>query len=435
MSNVNFDAFPQSFDNYVATFYQEIAEKMRFGDRVSQFFTTYESDGVFKIPNSVTEAVLQNYQTPATPKGNVTISPVIIKTDDVKLNFPYDPDTFYKEWVSHIQRGRITPETHPLERFILDKVIKRWISDVEATSAKGNTKPIVANVASQAKHAFTGFYTVVKRLIKSGAIVPVKATVDASAAPAWTADTILEYVEDFSDSIEEVYQNVEMPLLMSKKNRRLYTKDYRAEFGTGTNLADASVVVNEVFDTGMYAEWVHALSGLNFMMATPIENGIKTVSTKNRRQVRVQREYQEEWIFASMGFGFGFVLPEIVFVAGEMIEAPTAVDAADILATSATAKWNEVPEATGYRLDVSTAADFSSFVSGFENKAIDLSSLTAETVTIGGTETREYRLSDSITGLTTATQYYYRVRAEMQTDDLATTYTSQHSNVITFTTA
>jgi phosphodiesterase/alkaline phosphatase D-like protein len=85
--------------------------------------------------------------------------------------------------------------------------------------------------------------------------------------------------------------------------------------------------------------------------------------------------------------------------------APTATAATSVTATSFTANWGSVTGATGYRLDVSTASDFSSFVSGYSNLAV------------AGT-------SQSVTGLTSGVTYYYRVRAEDATG------TSANSNTI-----
>lgn len=92
-----------------------------------------------------------------------------------------------------------------------------------------------------------------------------------------------------------------------------------------------------------------------------------------------------------------------------MLEAPVAITADPINATDFTAKWNAADAADGYRLDVSKYADFSICLTGYANK------------TVAGT-------SQSVTGLTTATTYYYRVRA---VDSTPAVLGSLHSNTIT----
>jgi phosphodiesterase/alkaline phosphatase D-like protein len=64
-----------------------------------------------------------------------------------------------------------------------------------------------------------------------------------------------------------------------------------------------------------------------------------------------------------------------------------------ITSTSFSANWNSTPGATGYKLDVSTASDFSSFVDTFNDRDVD------------------NVLTFSVTALNPNTTYYYRVRA------------------------
>jgi len=74
-------------------------------------------------------------------------------------------------------------------------------------------------------------------------------------------------------------------------------------------------------------------------------------------------------------------------------DAPVASAATAVILTGFSASWIAVTGASGYQLDVSTNQAFSSFVSGFNSK--DVGAVTSFTVS----------------GLTAATTYYYRVRA------------------------
>ncbi len=73
--------------------------------------------------------------------------------------------------------------------------------------------------------------------------------------------------------------------------------------------------------------------------------------------------------------------------------APVSSAASNIAGTSLSANWAASTGATGYYLDVATDAGFTTFVTGFNN--LDVSNVTTY----------------SVTGLTIATPYYYRVRA------------------------
>ncbi len=71
---------------------------------------------------------------------------------------------------------------------------------------------------------------------------------------------------------------------------------------------------------------------------------------------------------------------------------PVATAASKITASEFTANWKSVTGADDYRLDVSETEDFSIYVSGYQHKTI-------------------METSDSITGLSPGTTYYYRIRA------------------------
>jgi len=75
------------------------------------------------------------------------------------------------------------------------------------------------------------------------------------------------------------------------------------------------------------------------------------------------------------------------------IATPTATAATAITISSFTANWGSAGGATGYYLDVATDAGFTNFVSVYNN--LGVGNVTSKT----------------ITGLTSATLYYYRVRA------------------------
>jgi phosphodiesterase/alkaline phosphatase D-like protein len=85
--------------------------------------------------------------------------------------------------------------------------------------------------------------------------------------------------------------------------------------------------------------------------------------------------------------------------------APNAQPAADVTASSFTAKWSNVNGAIDYRLDVSTSNTFATYVPGYQDLSV-------------GNVT-----SFPVTGLSANTNYYYRVRAYNGCD------TSANSNV------
>jgi hypothetical protein len=87
---------------------------------------------------------------------------------------------------------------------------------------------------------------------------------------------------------------------------------------------------------------------------------------------------------------------------------PEALPATLITTTGFTANWTEIEEATGYKIDVSTDIEFTTFVTNYENKDIP----SGATVSL------------IVTGMAEDTCYFYRVRA------YNASFTSKDSNDI-----
>ncbi len=96
-------------------------------------------------------------------------------------------------------------------------------------------------------------------------------------------------------------------------------------------------------------------------------------------------------------------------MAATVPQAPTANAAGSVDGSSFVASWSSSAGATGYRLDVATDYGFTAFVPGYQD------------LTVPG-------ISQTVSGLASATTYYYRVRA------VGPTGTSANSNIITVST-
>ncbi|HLP19678.1 MAG TPA: YDG domain-containing protein, partial [Chitinophagales bacterium] len=101
------------------------------------------------------------------------------------------------------------------------------------------------------------------------------------------------------------------------------------------------------------------------------------------------------------------------FLINPIPSTPTATAASNLSSGGFRANWNTVTGVTGYRVDVSTVSDFSSFVSGYNN------------VYVSGQATAFLDIS----GLSGSTTYYYRVRGASQYT--VGEFASGNSNVIT----
>jgi gliding motility-associated-like protein len=116
-------------------------------------------------------------------------------------------------------------------------------------------------------------------------------------------------------------------------------------------------------------------------------------------------------VAAANACGVGAYSSTITFATSPLPIAPIANTVSGTTCTGVSTSWSAIAGATSYSLDVSTAIDFSSFVTGYNN------------LNVGNI------LAQNITGLTAGTTYYYRVLATN------TCGNSVYSSTITFTTS
>ncbi len=114
--------------------------------------------------------------------------------------------------------------------------------------------------------------------------------------------------------------------------------------------------------------------------------------------------YYNSYAINSIGTGYGI---EKNFITNTI--DPTCTNATNITESSFNANWGAVTGAQGYYLDVSTVSNFGSFVPGYEN--LDVTNVTTY----------------NVTGLSSETVYFYRVRAYHDGGDDGVDFTSGSS--------
>ena len=117
-------------------------------------------------------------------------------------------------------------------------------------------------------------------------------------------------------------------------------------------------------------QWVHEVNELE-------NNFVLMEISERRRTLRA----------VSLSRGVVDTFDEVIF-----LPAPEALNTTDIMPNSFVANWEAVPDTDHYRLDVSTNADFSTFVQGYNDERVE------------GT-------SHEVTNLVPGQTYYYRIRA------------------------
>lgn len=439
------DSLSSAINDRLRVYGPEIVRDMKYGAELVKHIRvitgTMPGDGQMVLPSHQLTEMVQGFQPGFLPKGKNAFGAEVVNVNRMMVDHSFTAQDYYEDWINHLaqlraQGNNVTSESYPLTAYIIDAIKEQVIDDEETKiNVTGQYKARTADKVQQAKYGTDGFYTVFKQLVKKSSVIPVLADTFA-----WTKTGVYDFVGEFTELLEERYQMKQMKVLCSQKLRRLYNGSIKDDYVLSlqerkdNDLRNAFPVYVE--DSNLELVGNIGMTGKKIILASPMQNMYKVVSQLTN-PLTAKSPYKAVNVSGDWGHGFGFAFGKLVFAAGEIIEAPVIKAMTSITATAAKAQIFEVPEATGYRLDIASNADFSTLVK--TNVAFaSITPVSGDITAADGNTTYEFTVeSASQTGLTTATTYYCRVRAELTVasgENAGTKYTSANSATFTFTT-
>jgi N-acetylneuraminic acid mutarotase/phosphodiesterase/alkaline phosphatase D-like protein len=152
--------------------------------------------------------------------------------------------------------------------------------------------------------------------------------------------------------------------------------------------------------SGLVANWEMVNSATGYFLAVSPDSGFATavssysvgnVTSYTLSGLTMTTYYYRVWAYNSAGLTPGSNAVSATLPRPPV--APVSSGASGITQTGFVANWQAVPDSTGYKIDVSANSAFTTFVAGYSNKDLGIT------------------LSSTISGLSSGTTYYYRVRA------------------------
>ncbi|NJD22680.1 MAG: fibronectin type III domain-containing protein, partial [Melioribacter sp.] len=166
--------------------------------------------------------------------------------------------------------------------------------------------------------------------------------------------------------------------------------------------APAATAATSINESSFVANWNSSTGATKYYLDVATNNSFTTfVAGFNNKDVGNVTNYSVSGLSANSNYYYRIRSNNATGTSGNsgtinVLSAPaipTATAATSIINTSFNANWNASTGAAGYRLDVSTVSNFTSFVGIYNNK--DVGNV----------------ITYSVTGLSGSTTYYYRVRA------------------------
>lgn len=268
---------------------------------------------VLREANVETEEVLQQYQDAFTSKGGVTILPVSIFLQNIKIDVGVIPHKLIKAWTGFLTNSSNDPESYPFIQWIVEQyLVKQAKEDFELKSIyTGVHVAPTDDVAGNAIQVIDGIEKLQNDLVTSGDI-DVLTTTDLSLMLPKDFVTAIE--ETFVKQIPEKYRyNYSMEISMSRTFRDKFRQGMRDKYNI--NYLQTDQMLRLMDFENMTVVGRASMANKKRIWTTPKFNllfPVKGFSNKKAFQVQVvdrKVKFLTDW-----WQGAGFVQPKLIFM-------------------------------------------------------------------------------------------------------------------------
>lgn len=322
MANITISSTAEFLNDHTRTFAPELRTQFLQGLEWEPMLTPRGTDGQhYVVETAAASELLQPYQGDFTAKGGVTHDENSIRVRPIKMDTTFNEvqlAKFYNSWRSDWFQAGLDPNEWSYPRYIYDKVLyPKMLSELNQNAWSGVYVAPTTGTAGASSASVDGFRKVIADSITSLKIPAANVIVTG----ALTAANAREKVEDFLDALPSHITATGGKILMSPTLRRLYVKDYRAEFtqqvGPGpSNQGRQSVFVD---DYNIELKAVNSMAGsgrLIYLPNTTMDNMVWV----NRNgfaaypEIVFHSKERAVSVYATIYRGYGFEKPDEVFV-------------------------------------------------------------------------------------------------------------------------
>lgn len=267
---------------------------------------------VIREANVETDEVLQAYQDDFTSKGGVTILPVNIYLQNVKIDVGVIPHKLIKAWTGFLTNSGNDPLTYPFINWLVEQyLVKKAKEDFELKAIYTGVRAApVDGTAGAAINTIDGIEKIINDLVAADSIVPL-ATGDLSAMTDANFVTAIE--ESFVAVIPEKYRyNYAMELSMSRSFRDKFRRGMRAKYNVNYEQA---AMLNRLMDyENITVVGRASMTGKNRIWTTPKFNLIFPVKGfSNKNVFDVQKQDRKVKFLTDWWQGVGVVQPGLMW--------------------------------------------------------------------------------------------------------------------------
>lgn len=285
-----------------------------------QVFTPVITDEtIWRASEARHTRIVQPFQKAFTPAGSAEFKPVEIRQYNMKADLSEYPDDIKANWLGFLSSTGVKRTEWPFVKYWMEKLIIPQIQkDIELNEAgRGVYAAPTPGTAGAAGTAMNGIQKILNDHITASRITPIV----LGAIPTDNVE-LVEYFEDYHAGIPILYQNIPMTTYVPEPLVLRYKRGFRAKYGKDTDFpmnADGSV---KILDTSLSLAGLPSMnykangSANDRIFTTPKENAIMLKKGFNNSKgiFNVQEDGREVKLLTDWWLGFGFIIPEIVFV-------------------------------------------------------------------------------------------------------------------------
>jgi uncharacterized protein YciU (UPF0263 family) len=264
-------------------------------------------DTIFRLANASFRSLVQPFQKAFTQKGGVEIVPNEIRVYRMKIDDEFIPDELYATWLGFLAKGGIDRKDWPFVKWLIEVYYNSQIDqDMELNEYyKGVYATPGAGVAGLDGTSMNGLQKQLQLGVDAG-------TINSIDIGALDADTIFDQVEEFTDSIAEVYQGIKMNVFMSRAWFKKYMQDKRAQ-GFYQKTSDAQITSGIDF-TPLDVKPLACMVGTSDIFCTPAENFLHIApATLSKNQFKLEEAKRSVAVMADWSEGLGFGINKAVW--------------------------------------------------------------------------------------------------------------------------
>lgn len=322
---IDVDDLKTEFDTFISQTDKPIIQKLTQKTESMMHMTTKVAITEWRASQAYISSVVQQFSHKWTPLGASAFTPITIKNRRHKINVPITPDEINDSWLSHLYDEGLTPEQMPITRYIINDLILPKVEEDREMKLIANGKfvdfgtyPSTGDAGQATGSSMDGFMTQLIELYEN------KATnnVNFIALGAVTSASIVTKMEEFVDSIDELYQTKKMNIFSSMSRYKQYKRAYRDEFPTTKN--DDKATSDTIDFSQQMIMPLPSMAQYNHFFCTPKDNFVRLRHKNNgASKIWMQPDDYDVKVFAEWWEGVGFAFEEAIFA---YIDAVQVID-------------------------------------------------------------------------------------------------------------